>query len=59
MLDNPGAAEADAKALKNRVASGFSVDMMVDSIIAAYQHEQISTMAAVGAPGRSVGETAG
>jgi glycosyltransferase involved in cell wall biosynthesis len=58
MLDNPGAAEADAKALKNRVASGFSVDMMVDSIIAAYQHEQISTMAAVGAPGRSVGETA-
>jgi glycosyltransferase involved in cell wall biosynthesis len=61
MLDNPRAAEVDAKALQERIASGFSVDMMVDSILAAYQHEreQMNTMAAADAPGRSVGETAG
>jgi glycosyltransferase involved in cell wall biosynthesis len=38
-LDNPQAADADAMFLRKRVATDFSVDVMVESIIAAYRHD--------------------
>jgi glycosyltransferase involved in cell wall biosynthesis len=37
MLDDPAAAAADAKALRERVAGSFSVDSMVEGVLAAYQ----------------------
>ena len=39
VLDDPQAAEASAGTLQSRVAADFSVDVMVDNILAAYRQE--------------------
>lgn len=48
ILDDPAAAEADAKALRERVAASFSVDSMVEGVLAAYRE----ALAALHAQGR-------
>jgi hypothetical protein len=42
-LDRPGEMVARASALRNRIAAKFSVDPMVDSILAAYQQARLSS----------------
>jgi glycosyltransferase involved in cell wall biosynthesis len=42
-LDQPGEMVARASALRNRIAAKFSVDPMVDSILAAYQQARLSS----------------
>jgi glycosyltransferase involved in cell wall biosynthesis len=45
VLDDPAAADADAERLRRRVAASFSVDVMVDAVVAAYR-EALGTPAA-------------
>lgn len=37
VLDDPATADADAERLRRRVAASFSVDVMVDAVLAAYR----------------------
>lgn len=42
MLDDPDATSRAAQALRARIAAGFSIDVMVDAVLSAYEQAQAS-----------------